>query len=68
LSETRPRHRQRGRRCDVTTPQPAVIGHPDAAIGQLLRYPAAGATDLVLNPFQTEPSAWHLLWAVAAEL
>jgi hypothetical protein len=37
-------------------------------IGQLLRYHAAGATDLVLNPFQTEPSATQLRWAVAAEL
>ena len=46
----------------------AVIGDPDAVIGQLLRYRAAGATDLVLNPFQTTPSALHELWAVAAEL
>ena len=37
-------------------------------IGQLLPYHAAGATDLVLNPFQTEPSALQLLWVVAAEL
>jgi F420-dependent oxidoreductase-like protein len=46
----------------------AVIGDPDAVIGQLLRYRAAGATDLVLNPIQTEPSAMHLLRAVAADL
>lgn len=37
-------------------------------IGQPLPYRAAGATDPVLNPFQTEPSALHVLWAVAAEL
>ena len=37
-------------------------------IGQLLRYHAAGATDLVLNPFQTEPSALQLLSALVAEL
>jgi F420-dependent oxidoreductase-like protein len=46
----------------------AVIGDPDAVIAQLLRYRAAGATDLVLNPFQTEPSALHRVWAVAAEM
>jgi F420-dependent oxidoreductase-like protein len=46
----------------------AVIGNPDEVIGQLLRYRAAGATDLVLNPFQTDPSALHAVWAVAAEL
>jgi F420-dependent oxidoreductase-like protein len=46
----------------------AVIGDSDAVIGQLLRYRAAGATDLVLNPFQTTPSDLHELWAVAAEL
>lgn len=46
----------------------AVIGDPDAVIGQLLRYRAAGATDVVLNPFQTAPSALHGVWAVAAEL
>jgi F420-dependent oxidoreductase-like protein len=46
----------------------AVIGNPDTVIGQLLRYRAAGATDLVLSPFQTELSALQLLWAVAAEL
>jgi F420-dependent oxidoreductase-like protein len=46
----------------------AVIGDPDAVIGQLLRYRAAGATDLVLNPFQTAPAALHGLWAVAADL
>jgi F420-dependent oxidoreductase-like protein len=46
----------------------AVIGNPDEVIGQLLRYRAAGATDLVLNPFQTDPSALHAMWAVAAEL
>jgi F420-dependent oxidoreductase-like protein len=46
----------------------AVIGDPDAVIGQLLRYRAAGATDVVLNPFQTAPSALHWVWAVAAEL
>jgi F420-dependent oxidoreductase-like protein len=46
----------------------AVIGDPDAVIGRLLRYRAAGATDLVLNPFQTEPAALHRVWAVAAEL
>ena len=46
----------------------AVIGDPDAVIGQLLRYRAAGATDVVLSPFQTQPSALRDLWAVAAEL
>lgn len=46
----------------------AVIGDPDAVIRELLRYRAAGATDLVLNPFETEPSALHGLCAVAAEL
>ena len=46
----------------------AVIGDPDAVIGQLLRYRAAGATDVVLSPFQTEPSALRDLWSVAAEL
>jgi alkanesulfonate monooxygenase SsuD/methylene tetrahydromethanopterin reductase-like flavin-dependent oxidoreductase (luciferase family) len=46
----------------------AVIGDPDAVIAQLLRYRAAGATDLVLNPLQTEPSALHRVWAVAAEM
>jgi F420-dependent oxidoreductase-like protein len=46
----------------------AVIGNPDEVIGQLLRYRAAGATDLVLNPFQTDASALHAVWAVAAEL
>ena len=46
----------------------AVIGDPDAVTAQLLRYRAAGATDLVLNPFQTEPSALHRVWAVAAEM
>ena len=46
----------------------AVIGDPDAVIGQLLRYRAAGATDVVLSPFQTEPSALPWVWAVAAEL
>ena len=46
----------------------AVHGDPDAVIAQLLRYRAAGATDLVLNPFQTEPSALHRVWAVAAEM
>jgi alkanesulfonate monooxygenase SsuD/methylene tetrahydromethanopterin reductase-like flavin-dependent oxidoreductase (luciferase family) len=46
----------------------AVIGDPDAVIGRLLRYRAAGATDVVLSPFQTQPSALRGLWAVAAEL
>jgi F420-dependent oxidoreductase-like protein len=46
----------------------AVVGDPDEVIGQLVRYRAAGATDLVLNPFQTDPSALHAVWAVAAEL
>jgi alkanesulfonate monooxygenase SsuD/methylene tetrahydromethanopterin reductase-like flavin-dependent oxidoreductase (luciferase family) len=46
----------------------AVIGNPDEVIGQLLRYRAAGATDLVLNPFQTDASALHAVWDVAAEL
>jgi alkanesulfonate monooxygenase SsuD/methylene tetrahydromethanopterin reductase-like flavin-dependent oxidoreductase (luciferase family) len=46
----------------------AVIGNPDTVISQLLRYRAAGATDLVLSPFQTELSALQLLWAVAAEM
>ena len=38
------------------------------AIGQLLHYRAAGATDIVLSPLQTEPSALPWVWAVAAEL
>jgi alkanesulfonate monooxygenase SsuD/methylene tetrahydromethanopterin reductase-like flavin-dependent oxidoreductase (luciferase family) len=46
----------------------AVIGDPDAVIGRLLSYRAAGATDVMLSPFQTEPSAQRGLWAVAAEL
>jgi F420-dependent oxidoreductase-like protein len=46
----------------------AVIGDPDAVIGQLLRYRAAGATDVVLSPFQTQPSTLRGLWAAAAEL
>jgi F420-dependent oxidoreductase-like protein len=46
----------------------AVIGDPDAVVDQLLRYRAAGATDLVLSPFQTAPSTRNGLWAVAAEL
>jgi alkanesulfonate monooxygenase SsuD/methylene tetrahydromethanopterin reductase-like flavin-dependent oxidoreductase (luciferase family) len=46
----------------------AVIGDPDAVIGRLLSYRAAGATDVVLSPFQTEPSALPRVWAVAAEL
>jgi F420-dependent oxidoreductase-like protein len=46
----------------------AVIGNPDEVIGQLLGYRAAGATDLVLNPFQTDPSTLSAVWAVAAEL
>ena len=37
-------------------------------IGQLLPYHAASVTDLVLNPFQREPSALQLVWAVPAEL
>src|ERR1700694_6032387 len=35
----------------------ALIGDPTAVIGQLHEYRAAGATDLVLSPFHTEPSA-----------
>jgi F420-dependent oxidoreductase-like protein len=46
----------------------AVIGDPDAVIGRLLRYRAAGATDVVLSPFQTQPSTLRGLWAAAAEL
>jgi F420-dependent oxidoreductase-like protein len=46
----------------------AVIGDPHAVIGQLMRYRAAGATDVVLSPFQTQLSALRDLWAVAAEL
>ena len=46
----------------------AVVGDPDAVIGRLRRYRAAGATDVVLSPFQTQPSALRDLWAVAAEL
>jgi alkanesulfonate monooxygenase SsuD/methylene tetrahydromethanopterin reductase-like flavin-dependent oxidoreductase (luciferase family) len=46
----------------------AVIGDPDAVIGRLLSYQTAGATDVMLSPFQTEPSAQRGLWAVAAEL
>jgi hypothetical protein len=37
-------------------------------IGRLLSYRAAGATDVVLSPFQTEPSVLPWVWAVAAEL
>ena len=46
----------------------AIIGDRKAVIDRLLRYRAAGATDLVLNAFQTEPSALQSVWAVAAEL
>ena len=45
----------------------AVIGHPDAVIGSAAALPAAGANNLVLNPFRTETSALQLLSAVAAE-
>jgi alkanesulfonate monooxygenase SsuD/methylene tetrahydromethanopterin reductase-like flavin-dependent oxidoreductase (luciferase family) len=45
----------------------AVIGDPDAVIGRLPQYRAAGATDVVLSPFQTQPSALRGVWA-AAEL
>jgi hypothetical protein len=37
-------------------------------IGRLLSYRAAGATDVVLSSFQTEPSVLPWVWAVAAEL
>src|SRR5258705_370394 len=46
----------------------AVIGDPDSAVGQLLRYRSAGAADMVLSPFQTEPSALPWVWALAAGL
>jgi F420-dependent oxidoreductase-like protein len=46
----------------------ALIGDPTAVIGRLHEYRAAGATDLVLSPFHTEPSALARMWSVAAEL
>ena len=56
------------RRRHTVVPACAHRFNQRTVIGQLVRYRAAAATDLVLNPFQTKPSALHLLWPIAAEL
>ena len=56
------------RRRHTVVPSCAQRFNRRTVIAQLLAYHAAGATDLVLNPFQTEPSALQLVWAVPAEL
>jgi len=52
----------------VTSADLAIIGDPDAVIGQLLRYRAPALPTWCSGPFQNEPSVLPWVWAVAAEL
>ena len=46
----------------------ALIGTANHVAAQLQRYRDAGVTDLILSPFQTDPSVLHGVWELAAEL
>jgi F420-dependent oxidoreductase-like protein len=46
----------------------ALIGTAHYVAGQLQRYRDAGVTDLILSPFQTDPSVLQGVWELAAEL
>lgn len=46
----------------------ALIGTVNYVAAQLQRYRDAGVTDLMLSPFQTDPSVLQCVWELAAEL
>jgi len=46
----------------------ALIGNANYVAAQLQRYGDAGVTDLILSPFQTDPSVLRGVWELAAEL